>query len=316
VSDLAAPGVSGPVTPADDPRTGPGQPPAGVVLPFLWRRMKASLRPRPGEADSMPCDVAALAIDPGLTWIGHATFLVHVDGVRFLTDPVFADRVSPLPFAGPQRLVPVGVPLERMPQVDFAVVSHDHYDHTDLAAVRALAARGVRFVVPRGVAELVRRVGGDAIELDWWQAADVAGVRVHCVPAQHFSGRGLFDRNRRLWAGFVVETAARRVYHAGDTGYFNGFADIAARVGPIDLALLPIGAYLPRAMMRRVHMDPDEAVQAAIDLRARTAVGMHFGTVDLSDEPLAEPPARFLAQAAARGLLDARVMKVGETASF
>jgi N-acyl-phosphatidylethanolamine-hydrolysing phospholipase D len=300
----------------DDARVGPSQPATGVALPFLWRRLKASLRPREGAAASVPYDEAALAADPGLTWIGHATFLVHVDGVRFLTDPVFAHRVSPLSFAGPQRLVPVGVPMDRLPKVDFAVVSHDHYDHTDLAAVRALAARGVRFVVPRGVGELVRGAGAEAIELDWWQTADVAGVRVHCVPAQHFSGRGLFDRNRRLWAGFVVESASHRVYHAGDTGYFRGFAEIAARLGPIDLAMLPIGAYLPRAMMQRVHMDPEEAVQAALDLRARTTVGMHFGTFDLADEPLAEPPTRFLAQAAARGLGDAHVMKVGETLSF
>ena len=301
---------------ADDPRVGPGAPATGTVLPFLWRRLRASLHPREGAVAHVPYDEAALALDPGLTWIGHATFLAHVDGVRFLTDPVFAHRVSPLPFAGPQRLVPVGVPLERLPRVDFAVISHDHYDHTDLAAIRALAARNVRFVAPRGVAQLVRRAGGDALELDWWDTAEVCGVRVHCVPAQHFSGRGVFDRNRRLWAGFVVESASRRVYHAGDTGYFRGFAQVAARLGPIDLALLPIGAYLPREMMQRVHMDPGEAVQAALDLGARATVGMHFGTFDLADEPLADPPRLFLAQAAARGLRDARVMKVGETRTF
>ncbi|HET8644067.1 MAG TPA: MBL fold metallo-hydrolase, partial [Vicinamibacteria bacterium] len=241
---------------ASDPRVGPAQPSPGLVLPFLWRRMKASLRPRPSAAPHVAHDPAALALDPGLTWIGHATFLVHLEGVRFLTDPVFAHRVSPLPFAGPQRLVPLGIPLAALPRVDFAVISHDHYDHTDLAAVRALAARGVRFVVPRGLAALVRGVGGEAVELDWWDTAEVCGLRVHCVPAQHFSGRGLFDRNRRLWAGFVVEGASRRVCHAGDTGYFRGFREIAERLGPIDVALLPIGAYLPRAMMQRVHMDP------------------------------------------------------------
>ncbi len=301
---------------AADPRVGPAQPAPGVVLPFLWRRVKASLRPRPGAAPRVAHDPAALAIDPGLTWIGHATFLAHLDGVRFLTDPVFARRVSPLAFAGPQRLVPVGVPLAELPKVDFAVISHDHYDHADLAAVRALAARGVRFVVPRGLAPLVRGVGGDAVELDWWQQVEVGGLRVHCVPAQHFSGRGLFDRNRRLWAGFVIEGPSRRVYHAGDTGYFGGFAEIGERLGPIDLALLPIGAYLPRAMMQRVHMDPSEAVQAALDLGARSVIGMHFGTFDLADEPLGDPPRLFLEQARARGLPSARVMKVGETRRF
>lgn len=308
--------MTGTADPLADARIGPAQPPTGTVLPFLWRRMRATLRPRPGAAERIAFDAAALDLDPGLTWIGHATFLVRLGGVRFLTDPVFAHRVSPLSFAGPQRLVAPGVPLAALPSVDFAVISHDHYDHADLAAVRALAARGVRFVTPVGVGELVRGAGGDAIELDWWQTADVAGLRVHCVPAQHFSGRGLFDRNRRLWAGFVVEGAGRRVYHAGDTGYFRGFAQIAARLGPIDMALLPIGAYLPRAMMQRVHMDPEEAVRAALDLRARAAVGMHFGTFDLADEALDEPPRRFLDEAVRCGLQNASVMRIGETRTF
>ncbi|HET9316992.1 MAG TPA: MBL fold metallo-hydrolase, partial [Vicinamibacteria bacterium] len=234
----------------------------------------------------------------------------------FLTDPVFSQRASPLPFAGPQRLVAPGVPLSALPDVQLAVISHDHYDHADIAAIRALAARGVRFVTPLGVGELVRGAGGHAVELDWWQTAEVAGLRVHCVPAQHFSGRGLFDRNRRLWSGFVVEGAGRHVYHAGDTGYFGGFAQIAARLGPIDLALLPIGAYLPRAMMQRVHMDPEEAVRAALDLRARATVGMHFGTFDLADEALDEPPRRFLDEATRRGLTSASVMRIGETRTF
>jgi N-acyl-phosphatidylethanolamine-hydrolysing phospholipase D len=299
-----------------DARVGPAHPSPGIVLPFLWRRMRATLRPRPGAAARVAYDPAALELDPGLTWIGHATFLVRMGGVRFLTDPVFADRVSPLSFAGPRRLVPPGVPLAALPPVDFAVISHDHYDHTDLAAVRTLSARGVRFVTPLGVGGLVRAAGGQAIELDWWQTADVAGLRVHCVPAQHFSGRGLLDRNRRLWAGFVVEDARRRVYHAGDTGYFAGFAQVATRLGTIDLALLPIGAYLPRPMMQRVHMDPEEAVRAALDLRARATVGMHFGTFDLADEPLDEPPRRFLDAAAARGLEHAFVMRIGETRSI
>jgi N-acyl-phosphatidylethanolamine-hydrolysing phospholipase D len=303
-------------TTATDARVGPGHPSPRIVLPFLWRRMRASLRPRPGAAARVAYEPAALDLDPGLTWIGHATFLARLDGVRFLTDPVFSYRVSPLPFAGPQRLVAPGVPFLELPKVDFALISHDHYDHADLAAVRALAARGVRFVAPLGVGELVRGAGGDVVELDWWRSVEMGGLRVHCVPAQHFSGRGLFDRNRRLWAGFVVEGRTRRVYHAGDTGYFRGFAEIGERLGPLDLALVPIGAYLPRAMMQRVHMDPEEAVRAALDLRARRVIGMHFGTFDLADEPLDEPPRRFLAEAATRGLEDASVMRVGETRTF
>jgi N-acyl-phosphatidylethanolamine-hydrolysing phospholipase D len=248
-----------------------------------------------------------------VTWIGHATVLVRMDGVTFLTDPIFSDRASPVRFAGPRRLVAPGVPLEALPRVDFATVSHDHYDHTDLPAIRELARRGTRFVAPRGMAALLSGVGAETIELSWWEAAEVAGLRVTCVPARHFSGRTLTDRNRRLWGGFVVQGRALRVYHAGDTAYFGGFAEIGQRLGPIELAVLPIGAYEPRAIMGRVHVNPEEAVQAALDLGARHAMGMHFGTFDLTDEPLDEPPARFLEAARQRGLERAFVLAIGET---
>jgi N-acyl-phosphatidylethanolamine-hydrolysing phospholipase D len=288
-----------------------------VALPFFARRMWVSVRRRPGAAPRVDYDPRALASDPGVTWIGHATFLVKMDGATLLTDPMFSARASPLSFAGPPRLVAPGVPLDALPRVDFALVSHDHYDHADLPSLRALIARGTRIVAPTGLSDVVRAAGGEATCLGWWEHVDVAGLRVHCVPAQHFSGRGLTDRNRRLWAGWVVEGRGRRFYHAGDTGYFAGFAEIGRRLGPIDLAAIPVGAYLPSEMMRPVHLDPEEAVQAALDLRATRAVAMHFGTFDLTDEPLDEPPARFLAEAGRRGLGDrAWVMRVGETRTF
>jgi N-acyl-phosphatidylethanolamine-hydrolysing phospholipase D len=294
---------------------GPGRVSARVALPFFWRRMRASRRPRPGAAPVVPWNPAAVERNPALTWIGHATFFVLVDGASFLTDPVFSERASLLDFAGPRRLVPPGVPLDELPPVDFALLSHDHDDHTDLPSVRLLAARGVPFVVPAGLSDLVRGVGGKvAAELRWWQTAEIAGVRVTCVPARHFSGRGLRDQNRRLWGGFVVTGRTLRVYHAGDTALFDGLAEIGQRLGPIDLAALPVGAYEPTAMMSPVHLNPEEAVAAALALGTRRAVGMHFGTFDLSDEPLDEPPRRFLAEAARRGLDDrAFVMAIGET---
>ncbi len=297
---------------------GAGLPNPVVALPFLWRRMRASLVPRPGAAPAVPFDPVALDRDPAVTWIGHATFYVRIDGTAFLTDPAFSERASPLPFAGPRRLVPPGVPLEALPRLDFALLSHDHYDHTDLPTVRRLARRGVPFVVPTGVGELVRGTGGHvAAELGWWQAARIAGVTVTCIPARHFSGRGLTDRNRRLWAGFVVAGETRRFCHPGDTAFFDGFAEIGRRVGPIDLACLPIGGYEPRAIMRPIHLNPEEAVRAALDLDARAVVGMHFGTFDLSDEPLDEPPRRFLAEVRARGLGHrAFVIPVGGTRGF
>jgi len=304
--------------PGDVGPAGPGYPSPVVALPFLWRRLRGSLRPRPGAAPVVPFDPTALERNPAVTWIGHASFYVRMDDAAFLTDPVYSEYASPLPFAGPKRLVPPGVPLDALHRLDFALLSHDHYDHTDLPTVRRLAARGVPFVVPTGVGALVRSAGGRvAAELSWWQEARVAGVTVTCVPARHFSGRGFTDRNRRLWAGFVVSGRARRFYHSGDTAFFDGFAEIGRRRGPIDLACLPIGAYEPRSLMGPIHLNPEEAVRAALELEARTLVAMHFGTFDLSDEPLDEPPHRFLAEARASGLGDrAAVMAIGETRAF
>jgi N-acyl-phosphatidylethanolamine-hydrolysing phospholipase D len=300
------------------PSGGPGRPSLGSALPFLWRRLRASAVPRPGAAAVVAFSTAALEWRPALTWIGHATFYVRQDDVAFISDPVFSERASPFSFAGPRRLVPPGVPLEVLPRLDFALLSHDHYDHTDLPTIRRLAARGVPFVVPSGVGELVRGAGGRvAAELAWWQSALVAGATVTCVPARHFSGRGLGDRNRRLWAGFVVSSASRRFYHAGDTALFDGFCEIRRRTGPLDLACLPIGAYEPRAIMGPVHLDPEEAARAAVELDARLAIGMHFGTFDLADEPLDEPPRRFLAETSRLGLGPrAGVMDVGATRRF
>ncbi|MCX8071742.1 MAG: MBL fold metallo-hydrolase [Candidatus Binatia bacterium] len=256
-----------------------------------------------------------IAHNPSVTWIGHSTFLVRMEGVTFLTDPIFSSRASPVSFAGPRRLQPPGIPLKELPPVDFVTISHDHYDHADLPTWKELARRNVLFLVPLNMGELVHSLGGRFVALDWWQSVEVKNVRVHCVPAQHFSGRGLTDQHRRLWAGWVVEGKHRKFYHAGDTGYFPGFKEIGERLGPIDLAAVPIGAYDPPSIMRFVHMNPEEAVQAARDLDARRVLAMHWGTFDLTDEPLEEPPQRFRAAAVRLGYRaeDAWVLAVGET---
>jgi N-acyl-phosphatidylethanolamine-hydrolysing phospholipase D len=294
------------------PRELPG---VGEMLPFFLRKAWTSIVGRPGGASVVPFDRAAMMRNPSVTWIGHSTMLVRVGGVTFLTDPIFSDTAGPATYLGPRRVVPPGVPLDALPPIDFVLLSHDHYDHTDLASVKALARRGARFVVPLELGGLVRDAGGQAIELDWWEHTKIGRVRVHCVPAQHFAGRGPTDGNRRLWAGWVVEAAGRRFYHAGDTGYFDGFRAIGERFGTIDLAAVPIGAYRPSSIMRYVHLDPAEAVQAAVDLRADKFVGMHWGTFDLTDEPLDEPALWFRAEAEKRGLDDDRawLMAVGET---
>jgi N-acyl-phosphatidylethanolamine-hydrolysing phospholipase D len=265
----------------------------------------------------VPFDRSALAAEASVTWVGHASLLVRMDGVTFLTDPIYSRRCSPLPFAGPARLTPPGVSLADLPRVQFVLLSHDHYDHTDRATIRRLARDGVRFFVPSGMGELLRSFGAQAEELHWWESVEAGGVRLHCVPAQHFSGRGLFDRNRRLWAGWVVQGPSRRFYFAGDTGYFPGFREIGERLGPFQLAAVPIGAYLPRAMMGHVHVTPEEGLQAGLDSRAERILAMHFGTFDLADEPLDEPPRRFLAEAQRQGAHGrAWVLSVGETRTF
>lgn len=296
------------------PRPLPG---VATMFPFLLRKAWTSLLPRGGAARLVPFDRTAMMHNPSVTWIGHSTMLVRMDGVTFLTDPIFSERASPVAFAGPQRRVPPGVPLSELPPIDFVLISHDHYDHADVASIAALAQRGARFIVPLGLGDLVRDAGGMASELDWWESVDVGAVQVHCVPSQHFSGRSALNSNDRLWSGWVVAGPTRRFYHAGDTGYFDGFKEIGARLGPIDLAAVPIGAYDPPAIMQFVHLNPEEAVQAALDLRATRVVAMHYGTFDLTDEPLDEPPRRFHAAAQQSfGKRRAWTLNVGESRSW
>jgi N-acyl-phosphatidylethanolamine-hydrolysing phospholipase D len=241
--------------------------------------------------------------------------LVQMDHVTFLTDPTWSDNASPFTFVGPRRFVPPGLAFEALPPIDFVLISHNHYDHLDLPTLRRLAAGGTHFFVPLRVAGLLRNAGITAVdELDWWESRRIRGVDVHCVPSQHWSGRGLTDQSATLWSGWVVAGPTRRFYFAGDTGYFAGFSEIGRRLGPFGLAALPIGAYEPSAMMRPVHLDPEEALQAGLDARAAVMIGMHYGTFDLTDEPLDEPPRRFQAEAQRRGLTDAAwTPPLGET---
>jgi len=298
----------------------------GVRFPFFLRRVAGAFRERPGAPERIPNDGAflrenALHSTPSVTWIGHATLLVQMDHVSFLTDPIWSDTASPVSFLGPRRFVPPGVALEDLPPIDFVVISHNHYDHLDLPTLRALAERNpdTRFFVPLANAELLRGEGiANVSELDWGDSASSAGVRIHCLPARHWSKRGLSDDQQALWSSWAVTGAGRRFYFAGDTGYFDGFARIGEALGPFDLVAVPIGAYEPSAMMRPAHVDPEEAVQAAVDLKARRALAMHYGTFDLSDEPLDEPPRRFLAAAGEQPLGEAAawVLRIGETREF
>jgi L-ascorbate metabolism protein UlaG (beta-lactamase superfamily)/drug/metabolite transporter (DMT)-like permease len=227
-----------------------------------------------------------------VTFVNHATTLVQMDGVNILTDPIWSERASPVSFAGPRRHRPPGIRFEDLPPIDAVIVSHNHYDHMDLGTLARLAEQHhPKIFVALGNDLLLdqARIPG-AVAMDWWQALPMSpDVEVTCVPAQHFSRRGLFDADATLWAGFLVRGPSGSMYFAGDTGYGPHFAEIAQRVGPIRLALLPIGAYRPRWFMAPVHMDPGEAVRAHADLGAGTSLGIHFGTFALADDGELEP---------------------------
>jgi N-acyl-phosphatidylethanolamine-hydrolysing phospholipase D len=298
----------------------------GVTLPFQLRRIASSIRGRSGAPERIANDGAFLRENarhsvPTATWVGHATLLVQMGGRTFLTDPIWSRTASPVSWLGPRRYVAPGLDLTALPPIDFVVISHSHYDHLDLATLEQLARRGdgTRFIVPLGNAALLRDAGIERVEeLDWGQATRVGALEIRCVPSQHWSQRGLFDARRSLWCAWVVLAPERRFYFMGDSGLFPGFDDVGRAFGPFDLAAVPIGAYEPRAMMRPHHVDPAEAVQAGRWLRARRLVAIHFGTFDLSDEPLDEPPQRFRAAAARAGYAEAEtwVLRIGETRDF
>ena len=230
-----------------------------------------------------------------LTWIGHASWLIQLDGVSLLIDPIFSDSLGP----GIRRFVPPAVAPGSLPNIDAQLVTHNHRDHLDLPSVKSVA-RPV--IAGLGLAPLFAGQGLACTELDWWGETRVGAVTVRFVPSQHWSRRSLNDMNETLWGGFIVEGSTARLYHSGDTAYFDGFAEIGQRCGPIDAALLPIGAYDPAWFMSKQHMNPEEAARAFTDLGARTFVAMHFGTFKLTDEPLDEPPARLATEWQRRGL--------------
>lgn len=235
-----------------------------------------------------------------VTFINHATLLIESPVGNLLTDPVFSERTSPLSWIGPRRVRAPGLALEALPPIHGILLSHDHYDHLDVPSLKALHQRWQPWVAtPLGVGHRLRRLGLQAIdELDWWQGTERNGIAVTCTPAQHFSGRGLFDRNQTLWGGLSVRVAGQHLYFAGDTGYGAFFSQIRERLGAPDLSLLPIGAYAPRWFMKPVHMDPQDAIRAHQDLDSRRSLGIHWGTWQLTDEALEEPLER-LAQARA-----------------
>ena len=238
-----------------------------------------------------------------LTWLGHSSFLLRLGPTTLLTDPFLTEYASPFPPLGPRRFAPPGLRPEELPAIDVILLSHNHYDHLDRPTLQRLADRGrITLVTALGVGRYLGDLGfAQVLELDWHQPAAVAGMTVTALPAIHFSKRGLFDRNATLWCGFLIEAAGRRIYFAGDTAYGPAFEEIGQTYAPVDLGLVPIGAYEPRPLMRGSHATPEEAVAIGRHLQARRLVAMHWGTIRLTDEPPFEPPGRFKAAAESAG---------------
>ena len=311
-------------------RNPPGSPERGGSSPewrsFLWRRLIDPPAVPPVPDDHVLSREAALAqlaeVDgqDSITWLGHASFLIRLGGQTLLTDPFLAERASPFAWFGPKRLAGPSLAAADLPPIDVLLLSHNHYDHLDLRALAQLRdTQRTHLVMPLRVSRYLETEHfAGAVELDWLQQVEIAGVRITALPAIHFSKRGLFDRNASLWCGFLLEAGGRTILFTGDTAYGPVFAEIAPRLPRPDLALVPIGAYAPRNLMQGSHCTPEEGVRIGRDYGARRVCGMHWGTIQLTDESPFEPPVRFRKAASTAGYakVDVWTLAIGETRSI
>lgn len=273
----------------------------GVWDVFRWKlglgvREKARW---PGAPDTpapcVPLSPASIAEPPlsgwRAVWLGHASFLLQGCGLSILIDPVFSNHCAPFPLPSLRRLIPTPCYLGDLPRIDAVLLTHSHYDHLDMPTLRALG-RNLRLLVSEGHGKWLRGKGfADVNEVVWHASFALApGVKITSTPSQHFTARSPFDRDLAHWCGWRIDSPEGSLWHAGDSGYCAGFREIGERYGAVDFGMIPIGAYQPRHIMRPVHMNPDEAVQVFLETRCRRAVGMHWGTFRLTDEPMGEPP--------------------------
>ena len=261
--------------------------------------------------------VEMMSFKEDVMWIGHASILMNHKNVTVLTDPHFSERASPFLLMGPRRVTPSPVEIDDLPDIHVVVISHNHYDHLDEASIRKLARiqQGIEFFVPLGLKTLLHEWGAKNVtELDWWESSEIDGVNIQPTPVKHWSKRSFFDRNKTLWAGWMVRWSDFAFYFAGDTGYSSDFTKTVKKLGIPDLAAIPIGAYEPREFMKSAHINPEEAVKVFRDLGAKYAIGIHWGTFKLTLEPMNEPPIR-LANALNAASVDSktfRTLKHGE----
>ncbi len=308
------------------------------LLRWRWEAWRQDLPPAPKQATPVVAPdlpgihgnaVAGQAMQPAVTWIGHATALVQASGLNVLTDPMFSERASPFQWIGPRRSQPPGVALAELPAIDVVLVSHNHYDHLDAASVQALnthAQGATLFLVPLGLKRWFADLGVSNVEeLDWWQSRELRGVQFNLTPVQHWSARGIGDRRQTLWGGWAVFAPDFHWYFSGDSGYSQDFKDTRTRFaaqerngGGFDLALIAVGAYEPTWFMQGQHVNPAQAVQVHRDLGAKRSMGVHWGTFNLADEALDQPPLDLAAARQADSLPDGDffVLAIGETRRF
>ena len=228
-------------------------------------------------------------------WIGHSTFLINNGDLTILTDPIFSERASPLNFAGPKRLIKPVIKIKDLPEVDVITISHNHYDHLDVNSLRKIQKKfpNVKILVPQGDLKLLKNYNlNNGFEFLWWEEIIFDNTKFIFTPAQHWSARGLRDRNKSLWGSWFIKNEDKNIFHAGDTGYSEDFIEIRNRLGAVDFAMIPIGAYDPQWFMSYSHVNPEEALNIAKDLDAKKSIGMHWGTFILTDEPVLEPRER------------------------
>lgn len=292
-------------------------------IPFfstLWAWVKGAPHERPKEPPPLVRKAAAdFATPPGsglrITWLGHSSQLVEIDGHRLLLDPIWAKRASPFSTMGPARFHDHPLPVSELPKLDAVVISHDHYDHLERGAITALNRRGVRFVVPLGVGAHLEHWGVPPkriVELDWWSSVEVGRLTLVATPARHFSGRSvtMSDRNKTLWAGWAILGPKHRVFYSGDTAMFPGFREIGRRLGPFDATMIEVGAY--NARWADVHLGPEQAVTAHRQLRGKVFFPVHWGTFSLGIHSWTEPVERVLVAARRKGV-DVAIPRPGQS---